>query len=289
MALCPYCDKELGWFEKAHGACVNLYKQKALEAERARLQTQQEQERERVRLEAEERTKREYELWRTKHSVLVSKFLDIAERKVSVLDDYGDEKWEALGKEIEILLTKTAKNDNEDLNSVKRWLFKPIKLEDRRRFFRMLSNQGSLLSKYFNLKARLKSEFEVHHENCRTGNSSGEFEGLTGQEFETHLARMLAEHGFEDIRGTPTTGDQGADLIASRSGRTIVIQAKRYEGSVGNRAVQEVAGAVNFYGADEGWVVTSGSFTQAAKALAQKNNVTLVDGHALRRRLFPSR
>ena len=94
------------------------------------------------------------------------------------------------------------------------------------------------------------------------------------------------EMGFQDVRGTPITGDQGADLIAKRDGRTIVIQAKRYQGSVGNRAVQEVVGAVSFYGADEGWVITSGSFTPSAKALAQKNGVKLIDGHTLRGRNF---
>jgi restriction system protein len=75
-------------------------------------------------------------------------------------------------------------------------------------------------------------------------------------------------------------------LIAKRNGKTIVIQAKRYEGSVGNRAVQEVVGAIKFYGADEGCVITSGTFTSSAKALAQKNNVKLIDGHALRDRDF---
>ena len=48
--------------------------------------------------------------------------------------------------------------------------------------------------------------------------------------------------------------------------------------------MQEVVGAVSFYDADEGWVITNSTFTPDAKALAQKNNVTLIDGHALRNR-----
>ena|SRR5215472_2028729 len=83
------------------------------------------------------------------------------------------------------------------------------------------------------------------------------------------------------------TGDQGADLIAHLDGRSIVIQAKRYRGSVGNRAIQEVAGAMRYYRADEAWVITTGTFTASAKALAQANNVKLVDGYALRNRRFP--
>ena len=99
--------------------------------------------------------------------------------------------------------------------------------------------------------------------------------------------RLLKEHGFDDIRTTVATGDQGADLIAHLNGRSIVIQAKHYRGSVGNRAVQEVAGAVRYYRADEGWVITTGTFTASAKALAQGINVKLVDGYALRNRCFP--
>jgi HJR/Mrr/RecB family endonuclease len=40
--------------------------------------------------------------------------------------------------------------------------------------------------------------------------------------------------------------------------------------------------AVKFYSADEAWVITIGTFTASAKALAQANNVKLVDGYGLR-------
>jgi hypothetical protein len=61
------------------------------------------------------------------------------------------------------------------------------------------------------------------------------------------------------------------------------IQAKRYKGSVGNDAVQEVVGALKFYKAEEGWVITSGRFTQPARALAKANGIHLVDGLDLRK------
>jgi len=53
----------------------------------------------------------EYDLLLSKHIDLVEKFLEIAERKVSVLDDYGDESWECLPKEIERCLTKISKRE----------------------------------------------------------------------------------------------------------------------------------------------------------------------------------
>jgi restriction system protein len=47
---------------------------------------------------------------------------------------------------------------------------------------------------------------------------------------------------------------------------------------VGNKAVQEVVGAILFYGGTEGCVVTNSTFTPAARALAQENNIRLIDG-----------
>lgn len=80
----------------------------------------------------------------------------------------------------------------------------------------------------------------------------------------------------------PVTGDQGADLIIQKDGQMIVVQAKRYSGPVGNKAVQEVIGAVTYYRASEGWVITNSTFTPQAKALAQKSNVRLFDGFDLK-------
>jgi Restriction endonuclease len=80
-------------------------------------------------------------------------------------------------------------------------------------------------------------------------------EALTGVEFEVYIAKRMQAAGFDVA--TPTTGDQGADLIAKKEGRKYIIQAKRYQGTVGNKAVQEVISALSFYGGDEGWVVAN--------------------------------
>lgn len=112
--------------------------------------------------------------------------------------------------------------------------------------------------------------------------SSTDFDDLSGGEFETRIASILNQHGFLDVVGTPATGDQGADLIAKTNGKTIVIQAKRYQGVVGNKAVQEVVAALHFYGGNEGWVITNSTFSSSAKELAQRSGVMLIDGYALR-------
>lgn len=104
--------------------------------------------------------------------------------------------------------------------------------------------------------------------------------GMDGRHFEQFLERLYSLLQFETTT-TPSTGDQGADLILGRGGRRIAVQAKRYTGAVGNKAVQEAAAARGFYGTQEAWVVTNSTFTASARALSERINVVLVDGPGL--------
>lgn len=216
-----------------------------------------------------------------KHRALIHKFLEIAERKVAVIDDYGDENWEALESEIERCVLKIAKIEGEKAFDVKNGertftvigLLEPTHIPD-----------GGGWPKYATLWCSIEKEFRVYHDKCKADPPTENFDDLSGVEFETYLANFLKKKlGFEDVAGTPPTGDQGADLLATKDGRRIAIQAKRYRGVVGNGAVQEIVGALKFYGAHEGWVITSGTFTQSARALAQANGIRLVDGLSLRK------
>jgi len=187
-----------------------------------------------------------------KNQTLIDRFFEVAERKVSVIGDYGDENWAALTNEIEKCLSKLKANEGIQLDDLKGWLW---------------SNLDYL--------------FRNYHRDQKQRTPTAEFDTLNGIEFETWLANVLRGNGYE-VTGTPITGDQGADLIARRDGKTVVIQAKRYQGSVGNAAIQEVVAALRFYRGDEAWVITSGTFTSSAKALAQANDVKLIDGYALK-------
>ena len=207
---------------------------------------------------------------------LVDKFMEIAERKVSVLDDYGDEQWDSLPGEIAKVLRKL--NERERL--VVHWEFKPTKREDWTDSVDSMSWQ--LPQEYRSLPEKLLRLFREHHERTKSKpTNESDVQSLSGVDFEAYIAKLLRSAGYE-VQGTPTTGDQGADLIAKRDGRTVVIQAKRYQGAVGNKAVQEVISAVSFYGGNEGWVVTNSTFTPSAIALSQKANVKLIDGATLK-------
>lgn len=101
-------------------------------------------------------------------------------------------------------------------------------------------------------------------------------DSMTGVEFEGFLASLFSKMGYA-VEMTKGSGDQGADLVISKYGEIIAVQAKRAIGQVGNRAVQETVGAIAHYRADKGMVVTNSGFTSAAVKLAASNGIDLVD------------
>lgn len=96
-----------------------------------------------------------------------------------------------------------------------------------------------------------------------------------GHEFEQWVAGRLELHGWRaDV--TAGSGDQGLDIIARQGGRKIGIQCKRYDGAVGNKAVQEAFSGRAFHRVDAAVVITTGHYTQSAKALSRKTGVHLL-------------
>ena len=52
---------------------------------------------------------------------------------------------------------------------------------------------------------------------------------------------------------------------------------------MGNTPVQEIVGALKFYNANQGVVITNSEFTLGAENLAKANNVILIDGKDLKK------
>ena len=100
---------------------------------------------------------------------------------------------------------------------------------------------------------------------------------LDGNAFQNFMCKILKENGFTDVEVTGQAGDQGGDLLAKMGDEQLVIQAKRFsiDRKVTNSAVQEVIGAIAYYNANKGIVVTNSIYTQSAKELAKINNVEL--------------
>ena len=97
---------------------------------------------------------------------------------------------------------------------------------------------------------------------------------MSGVEFEEFLLQQFAKRGYQGYL-TSTTDDYGADLILQKDGRRIAVQAKRWNSTVGIKAVQEIIGAAKYYSADKGMVVTNSTFTENAFELAKANGVEL--------------
>ena len=104
-------------------------------------------------------------------------------------------------------------------------------------------------------------------------------ERMTGIEFEEYCATVLKRnHDFITVKTTKVVGDYGGDLIGRhRDGSKWVIQCKRYSGTVGNSAVQEVVAAKAHYGADKAAVMTNSRLTANAKKLAHENGVKVYE------------
>jgi len=108
-----------------------------------------------------------------------------------------------------------------------------------------------------------KSEFSIRN-----------VDALSGTEFEHFLSKLFSQLGYS-TEVTKQSGDQGADLIITKHGGKTVVQAKRFSGRVGNKAVQEITAAKKFYNAENALIVTNSYFTKSAITLAHSNNVEL--------------
>jgi hypothetical protein len=128
------------------------------------------------------------------------------------------------------------------------------------------------LQRHQELVQRLKSRrYQLFHTDWRS---------LRSTLFENFLRKVFDELGYS-VAMTKTTGDQGVDLILTGKGKRIAVQAKGYEGSVGNASVQQVYAGMAFYKCDTCVVVTNSTFTKSAIELAGSVGCLLIDASQL--------
>lgn len=112
------------------------------------------------------------------------------------------------------------------------------------------------------------------------GASMKKIDNMTGEEFEQYLGILYRRKGYK-VEFTPGTMDFGADLILTKGRTKTIVQAKRYRNSVGEAAVQQAIAAMGYYKADQCMVVTNSDYTPAARELAKKTKVVLIDRNKL--------
>lgn len=182
-----------------------------------------------------------------KDKIIYNKPKDLDGFIKNLLDAYGENYEEYLN-----LFEYLLKERGLEIDSINERINDAIKMKELDSFKKEITNKTS---KFLSLKG---------------------VDSLDGYEFENFLKIILEKMGYS-VENTKLSGDQGADLIAQKFGEKIVIQAKRYKGKVGNKAVQEVVASIAHYDANRGIVVTNSEFTKSAIELAHSNNIKLID------------
>lgn len=108
---------------------------------------------------------------------------------------------------------------------------------------------------------------------------------MDGHDFEHFTAELLKKLGYEGVKVTPGSGDQGVDVIAVKDGKKYAIQCKRYGQKLGNKPVQEVHAGKTIYGCSVAVVLTNNYFTEGGKEAARALGVELWDRDKLERML----
>jgi restriction system protein len=103
---------------------------------------------------------------------------------------------------------------------------------------------------------------------------------MTGIEYEHFVAQHYRADGYKNVFVTKGSGDFGADIILydkQTNTQKFCIQCKKSSSPVGVKAVQEVLGAREYYKCNGALVITTSTFTEAAKEMAGKTGVALVE------------
>lgn len=112
--------------------------------------------------------------------------------------------------------------------------------------------------------------------------SAKALDGMSWREFEMLVGEAFRLQGFRVTENGGGGPDGGIDLAMTKGNEKFLVQCKQWKAfKVGVDVVRELYGVMAAKGATGGFVVTSGRFTDDAKAFADGRNVQLVDGPKL--------
>ncbi len=114
------------------------------------------------------------------------------------------------------------------------------------------------------------------------GSSSSVLNGMTWQEFEMLVGEAFRRAGYTVTETGGGGADGGVDIVLKKDGEKFLVQCKQWKAfKVGVTTIRELYGVMAAGGSAGGFVVTSGIFTQEAKAFAEGRNIDLIDGSKL--------
>ena len=103
---------------------------------------------------------------------------------------------------------------------------------------------------------------------------------MSPREFEQFTALLFGRMGYA-VKITTASADRGVDLYLERDGRSAIVQCKKYRGNVGQPTIRDFYGTMIHNKADQGYVVTTGTFSLPAQNWARGKQIHLVDGAQL--------
>lgn len=102
---------------------------------------------------------------------------------------------------------------------------------------------------------------------------------MSWQQFERLVGQAFRQVGYRVIDGGEKGPDGGIDVHLQKDGHTFFVQCKHWKTrSVGVAVVRELYGVMAAAGARGGFVVTSGDFTEEARAFASDKRIGLIEG-----------
>jgi restriction system protein len=105
---------------------------------------------------------------------------------------------------------------------------------------------------------------------------------LGWQDFESLVGEIFKRKGYFILENPGTGPDEGVDLRLRRDGKKVYVQCKHWKAKqVGVKIVRELYGVMTAKSAEEGIVVTSGSFSKEASDFARGKSISLIDGKEL--------
>ena len=112
--------------------------------------------------------------------------------------------------------------------------------------------------------------------------SANALDGMSWREFEMLVGEAYRLQGYRVTENGGGGADEGIDLVLSKDSEKFFVQCKQWKAyKVGVDVVRQLYGVMAAKGATGGFVVTSGRFTEDAKAFSEGRNIQLVDGSRL--------
>ena len=135
---------------------------------------------------------------------------------------------------------------------------------------------GAAMSAYGRYKRR------ALHEQVAASPDRGALNNMSWQQFEALVGEAFRRKGYAITETGGGGADGGIDLALKKEGETFLVQCKQWKATkVGVTTVRELYGVMAANGVTGGFVVTSGVFTDEARAFAIGQNIELMDGKAL--------